>query len=61
MRTIHNFILEKLKLNSQSKTWSIEDAKVGEFITARKNIERYSPQAIMQQNISLYNSILNIE
>jgi glycosyltransferase involved in cell wall biosynthesis len=34
-------------------------SKIG--ITARKNIERYSPQAIMQQNISLYNSILNIE
>ena len=28
-------------------------------ITARKNIERYSPNAVMQQNISLYNSILN--
>lgn len=33
--------------------------KIG--IMARKNIERYSPQAVMQQNISLYNSILNEE
>lgn len=30
-------------------------------ITAKKNIERYSPKAVMQQNISLYNSILNVE
>lgn len=34
-------------------------SKIG--ISARKNIERYSPQAVMQQNISLYNSILNEE
>lgn len=34
-------------------------SKIG--ITARKNIERFSPQAIMQQNISLYNSIQNVK
>ena len=34
-------------------------SKIG--ISARKNIERYSPQVVMQHNISLYNSILNIE
>jgi glycosyltransferase involved in cell wall biosynthesis len=28
--------------------------------TAKKNIERYSPKVIMQQNISLYKQILNI-
>ena len=28
--------------------------------TAKKNIERYSPKAIMQQNLSLYKQILNI-
>lgn len=28
-------------------------------ITAKQNIERYSPDAIMQQNIMLYNRILN--
>ena len=36
MKTINNFILEKLKLNSQSKLqkeWSIEDAKNGDIIT----------------------------
>ena len=34
-------------------------SKIG--ITAKNNIERYSPYAVMQQNISLYNSILNVE
>ena len=29
--------------------------------TAKKNIERYSPNAVMRQNISLYDSILNVE
>ena len=29
-------------------------------VTAKKNIERYSPKAIMQQNMSLYKQILNI-
>ena len=28
-------------------------------IRAKQNIERYSPDAIMQQNILLYNKILN--
>ena len=29
-------------------------------IRAKQNIERYSPDAIMQQNILLYNRILNL-
>ena len=29
--------------------------------TAKNNIERYSPNAVMRQNISLYDSILNVE
>ena len=33
MKTIHNFILEKLKLNNQSQVWSIKDAKKGDIIT----------------------------
>ena len=36
MKSINNFILEKLKLNRQSKLkkeWSIEDAKNGDIIT----------------------------
>lgn len=28
-------------------------------VTAKQNIERYSPDAIMRQNLTLYNSILN--
>ena len=41
MKSINNFILEKLKLNSQSKLkgWSIEDAKEGDIITAIRYFE----------------------
>ena len=52
---IHDLVAKMDHLMSDESLRS----KIG--ITARKNIERYSPQAIMQQNISLYNSILNIE
>ena len=52
---IHDLVAKMDHLMSDESLRS----KIG--ITARKNIERYSPQAVMQQNISLYNSILNVE
>ena len=39
MKTINNFIIEKLKLNAQSKLqkeWSIKDAQKGDIITAQE-------------------------
>jgi len=42
MKTINNFILEKLKLNNQSKLqkdWSIKDVKEGDIITAIRYFE----------------------
>jgi len=46
MKTINNFILEKLKLNSQSqlqiqKKWSIRDAKDGDVITFEENNNKH--------------------
>lgn len=42
------------------KLISNETLRQGLGTTAKKNIERYSPKAIMQQNMSLYKQILNI-
>ena len=33
MKSIYNFINEKITLNTQSKLWSIEDAKYGDIVT----------------------------
>ena len=43
MKNINNFILEKLKLNSQSKLqkkWSIRDAKDGDVITFEEDNQK---------------------
>ena len=41
MKTLDNFILERLKLNKSSKIsykeWSIKDAKPGDIITCKEN------------------------